>query len=192
MATFLLYVEEIDMAWEDIFFGRHALDALDAVAGSEDHNVIVAPPDLLRFALVLTGDRGCYCGISAIGNGQITWHVVDLMGIGLHLMARYYLAVVSVVWFMHCSPKRWCVLLRQRPPPVGFCPPRRRRWGWVSGSFLEQEPIFPTLVREWVLARHPDPSRIVGLGTSFYSQDELWPKDTGGFIRPLSMIKSKG
>lgn len=86
------------------------------------------------------------------------------------------------------------LLLRQRPPPVpvGFCPPRRRRWGSVSGSFLEREPSSPTSVPGWVVARPPQPSRTVELGTSFYSQGELWPTDTDGFIPLQSITRSRG
>lgn len=169
-SRFHFSAQEMVMAWEYLLSGdEHRLDA--AAAGSEDRSCTS------RLATVCAcNNRGTVdanCGVSAVRNGQILWHVVDLMTGGSHLMARCDLAPVSVVWFMHCSHKRWCVLLRRRPPVEGFCPPHRRRWGWVSGSFLEQEPISPPLVREWVLARHPELSRTVGLGTSFYSQGEL-------------------
>lgn len=123
----------------------------------------------------------------------------DMWRIHRHVDCAWWLEIIwlwyllcNIYIYMHCSAKRWCVLLRQRPPVVGFCPPYRRRWGWVSGSFLEQEPTSPPSVRGWVLARHPESSRIVGLGTSFYSQDEPWRRDTDGFIPPPSTIKSKG
>lgn len=73
----------------------------------------------------------------AAQSGKIMWHVLDFQTCGLHLMARYHLAGLSSVWYMHCSGKRWCVPLRQRSPVEGYCRPYRRRWGWVFGSFLE-------------------------------------------------------
>lgn len=157
-------------------------------------NAVAAPLDWLR--VCARNNWGSWMLIVAFVLQEVDTYcdVENLMTSGLHRMARYDLAVLLFVWFMHCSPKRWCVLLRQRRPPVvgGFCLPRHRWWDWESGSFLEQEPIFLRLVLEWVLARHPEPSRIVGLGTSFYSQGEHWPINTDGFTPQLLMIKNKG
>lgn len=175
------------MAWQPLFSGDFPFCA--RVAGP---NAGAAP--LVRLRVCARNDRASWMLIVGFAQRGADKYVEKLMTSGWHLMARDELAGLFFVWFMHCAPKRWCVLLRQRRQPAvgGFCLPHHRWWDWESGSFLEQEPISPRLVLEWVLARHPEPSRIVGLGTSFYSQGELWPTNTDGFTPRLLMIKSKG